>query len=76
MAVNPPHYQQSRVFAPILRIRCGFNRMKYYRYGILLSIMGMKNFLARKMLERQLKNLPEEQRGIFLKMFETDPDFL
>ncbi len=37
--------------------------------------MGMKNFLARKMLDRQLKNLPESQRAIFIKMFDEDPEF-
>ena len=35
--------------------------------------MGVKSFLAKKMLERQLKNLPEAQRGMFMRMFEEDP---
>ena len=36
--------------------------------------MGIKNFVTRKMLQRQLKNLPESQREMFMKMFENNPD--
>ena len=36
--------------------------------------MGIKGFLTKKMMERQLKNLPEEQRNLFMRMFEENPD--
>ena len=35
--------------------------------------MGVKDFLARKVLERQMKHLPEGQREMFMRMFEEDP---
>lgn len=36
--------------------------------------MGVKGFLTKKMMERQLKNMPEEQRKLFIRMFEENPD--
>ena len=33
----------------------------------------MKDFVVRKMLERQMKHLPENQRNLFIKMFEENP---
>ena len=36
--------------------------------------MGIKGFLTKKMLENQLKHMPEEQRKLFLRMFEENPD--
>ena len=36
--------------------------------------MGIKGFLTKKMLESQLKHMPEEQRKLFLRMFEENPD--
>jgi hypothetical protein len=33
-----------------------------------------KNFLMRKMLERQTKNLPPEQREMVMTLLEKDPD--
>ena len=36
--------------------------------------MGIKGFLTKKMMERQLKNMPEEQRKLFMRMFEENPD--
>lgn len=41
-------------------------------YGILTG-MGVKDFFVRKMIERQLKNVPEGQRALFMKLFEEDP---
>lgn len=34
-----------------------------------------KQFLIRKMLERQLAGLPAEQRAMVIGAFEKDPDF-
>jgi hypothetical protein len=34
-----------------------------------------KNFLIRKMIERQLGSLPPEQRDMIITAFEKDPDF-
>lgn len=34
-----------------------------------------KEFLMKKMLERQLKDVPPEQREMLFKAFEKDPDF-
>ena len=36
--------------------------------------MGIKGFLTKKMLESQLKHMPEEQRKLFMRMFEENPD--
>lgn len=36
--------------------------------------MGIKGFLTKKMMERQLKHMPEEQRKLFMRMFEENPD--
>ena len=36
--------------------------------------MGIKGFLTKKMMERQLKNMPEGQRKLFMRMFEGNPD--
>lgn len=35
----------------------------------------MKNFIMKKMLQRQLKDVPEAEREKFIKMVEKDPDF-
>ncbi len=37
--------------------------------------MGIKDFLIKKQLEKQLKNLPEQQREAILKMVEKNPVF-
>jgi hypothetical protein len=34
-----------------------------------------KEFLMKKMIERQLKDVPAEQREMVFKAFEKDPDF-
>ncbi len=34
-----------------------------------------KEFLMKKMIERQLKDVSPEQRAMVLKAFEKDPDF-
>ena len=34
-----------------------------------------KEFLMKKMIERQLKDVPPEQRDMIFKAFEKDPDF-
>ncbi len=34
-----------------------------------------KEFLMKKMIERQLKDVPAEQRDMIFKAFEKDPDF-
>ena len=36
--------------------------------------MGIKGFLTRKMLEKQMKHLPAEQRELFIRMFEENPE--
>ena len=37
--------------------------------------MGVKSFLTRKMMEGQLKkHLPKEQRELFIRMFEENPE--
>ena len=41
--------------------------------GTLLS-MGIKSFMTQKLMERQLKNLPEGQRVAFMKMFKENPE--
>jgi hypothetical protein len=35
----------------------------------------MFQFIARKLMERQLKGMPEEQRNLIMAMFEKNPDF-
>ncbi len=35
--------------------------------------MGVKSFIARKMIERQMKNLPESQKAMFMSMYERNP---
>ena len=35
----------------------------------------MFNFLARKLMERQLKGLPDDQRELILAMVEKNPNF-
>lgn len=36
--------------------------------------MGMKNFIMKKMLARQMKNAPEAQKEKLMRMFEKDPE--
>ena len=36
--------------------------------------MGVKSFVTRKAMERQLRNLPASQREMLIKMFERNPD--
>jgi succinate dehydrogenase flavin-adding protein (antitoxin of CptAB toxin-antitoxin module) len=36
--------------------------------------MSIKNFLIKKAAERQLKNMPTEQRDMIMKLLENDPD--
>lgn len=37
--------------------------------------MGIKDFMTRKLLERQMKNMPQEQRDIIIKAVQKNPDF-
>lgn len=37
--------------------------------------MGVKDFLARKMLERQMKDLPPEQKEVMIKAITENPEF-
>ena len=37
--------------------------------------MGIKDFLIKKQLEKQLKNLPENQKKVIMKMVDENPDF-
>lgn len=37
--------------------------------------MGIKNFMTRKLLERQLKNVPAEQRDLLIKAIQENPEF-
>lgn len=37
--------------------------------------MGIKDFMARKLLERQLKGLPAEQREVIIKAVQANPEF-
>ena len=36
--------------------------------------MGVKNFLVKKMAERQLKNMPKEQKEMIMTLLENNPD--
>lgn len=36
----------------------------------------IKNFAAKKLLERQLKNVPQEQQELIMTLFEKNPDLL
>jgi len=36
--------------------------------------MSVKNFLVKKLAERQLKDLPAEQRDVVMKLLENNPD--
>lgn len=37
--------------------------------------MGIKSFFIRKAIERQMKDMPAEQRELFIKLFEENPAF-
>lgn len=37
--------------------------------------MGVKDFLAKKMLERQMKDLPPEQKEMMIKVITENPAF-
>ena len=37
--------------------------------------MGVKDFFMKKMLERQMKDLPPEQRDVMIKVISENPDF-
>lgn len=37
--------------------------------------MAIKDFFMKKMLERQLKNVPAEQRDMIMSVVEKNPDF-
>ena len=37
--------------------------------------MGIKEFLLRKSMERQMKDMPEQQRAMFLNMVKKNPEF-
>ncbi|MDE0243195.1 MAG: hypothetical protein OYG31_00525 [Candidatus Kaiserbacteria bacterium] len=36
--------------------------------------MGVKSFLVRKAIERQMKQVPAQQREVFMQMFEENPE--
>jgi len=36
--------------------------------------MGVKDFLVKKMAEKQLKNMPPEQQEMITKLLENNPD--
>ena len=36
--------------------------------------MGVKSFFVRKAIERQMKDFPEEQREMFIRLFEENPE--
>ena len=36
--------------------------------------MGVKNFLMKQALKRQLKDVPEDQKGLIMKAVEENPD--
>jgi mRNA-degrading endonuclease RelE of RelBE toxin-antitoxin system len=36
--------------------------------------MGVKNFLIKKMAEKQLKDMPKEQRDMIMTLLENNPD--
>lgn len=36
--------------------------------------MSIKNFLIKKVAERQLKDMPKEQREMIMKLLENNPD--
>lgn len=36
--------------------------------------MGVKNFLVKKMAERQLKDMPKDQRDTIMRLLENNPD--
>ena len=36
--------------------------------------MGVKDYFAKKLLEKQLKNVPESQRGTIMKLVEKNPE--
>ncbi|MBP9749569.1 MAG: hypothetical protein KBD21_02470 [Candidatus Pacebacteria bacterium] len=36
--------------------------------------MGIKDFLVKKVAERQLKDLPPQQRDMIMKLLENNPD--
>jgi len=37
--------------------------------------MGIKDFMTRKLLERQLKSLPPDQRELVIKAVQENPEF-
>jgi primosomal protein N' len=37
--------------------------------------MGIKDFMTRKLLERQMKNVPPEQREMLIKAIQENPEF-
>ena len=37
--------------------------------------MGVKDFFMKKMLERQMKDLPPEQRDVMIKVISENPEF-
>ncbi len=36
--------------------------------------MGVKNFLIKKLAERQLKDMPKDQQEMIMKILENNPD--
>ena len=38
--------------------------------------MGFKDFFQKKMIDRQLKNLPPQQKEMFEKLFQKNPEFM
>jgi hypothetical protein len=36
--------------------------------------MGIKDFVMKKMVEKQLKDMPVEQRDMIMKLLENNPD--
>lgn len=36
--------------------------------------MGVKRFLVRKAIERQMKDVPLQQRELFMQLFEENPE--
>ena len=64
-----PYTVYSIVYYGVFVVPC----LLFFIRGILVH-MGVKSFLTRKMLDKQLKHLPKDQRELFIRMFEENPE--
>lgn len=62
-----------REYNTILVLRLGFSRLCSLWYNLTHMFGKMKNFAMKKLIDSQMKNVPEDQKQMIMEMLEKDP---